>query len=58
MTPKERSTRKILFTNNFDLNLRKQIVKSFIWSAALYGADRWTLGKVDKQYLGSFEVRC
>jgi hypothetical protein len=25
---------------------------------ALYGADPWTLGKVDKQYLGSFEMGC
>ena len=50
MTPKQRSTKKTLFTNNLDLNLRNQLVKSFIWSIAVYGADPWTLG--------SFEVRC
>jgi len=39
MNPKQRSARKTLFTNNLDINLRKQLVKSFIWSTTLYGAD-------------------
>jgi len=39
MTPNQRSAGKTLFTNNLDINLRKQLVKSFIWSTTLYGAD-------------------
>jgi hypothetical protein len=32
-------------------------VKCYIWSIALCGADVWTL-KVDRKYLGSFEMWC
>jgi hypothetical protein len=27
------------------------------WSIALYGAETWTLQKVDQKYLESFEIR-
>jgi hypothetical protein len=40
------------------LNLRKKLVKSYIWSIALYGIETWTLGKVDQKYLESFEMWC
>ena len=30
-------------TNKFDLNLRKKLVKFYIWSIALCGAETWTL---------------
>jgi hypothetical protein len=33
-------------------------VKCYIWSIALYGAETWTLQKVDQKYLGSFEMWC
>jgi hypothetical protein len=39
--------KKTLFTSKLDLNLRKKLVKFFIWSSALYGAETWTLWKVD-----------
>jgi hypothetical protein len=42
------SSEKItLFTRKLDLNLRKKLVKCYIWSIALYGAGNWTLRKVD-----------
>jgi hypothetical protein len=50
--------KKILFTNKLDLNLRKKLVKCYIWSVALCGAEIWTLRKVDQNYLGSFEYSC
>ena len=31
--------KKTLFTSKLDLNLRKKIVKYYIWSMALYGAE-------------------
>jgi hypothetical protein len=37
--------KKNLFTSKLDLNLRKKLVKCYIWSIALYGAETWTLGK-------------
>jgi hypothetical protein len=46
------------FTSKLDLNLRKKLVKCYIWSIALYGAETWTLRKVDQKYLESFEMWC
>jgi hypothetical protein len=35
--------KKTLFTSKLDLELRKKLVKCYIWSIALYGAETWTL---------------
>ena len=50
--------KKNLFTSKLHLNLRKKLVKCYIWSTALYGAEIWTLRKVDQKYLESFEMCC
>jgi hypothetical protein len=50
--------KKNLFTSKLDLNLRKKLVKCYIWSIALYGAETWTLRKLDQKYLESFEMWC
>jgi hypothetical protein len=47
-----------LFTSKLDLNLRKKLVKCYIWSITLYGAETWTLRKMDQNYLESFEMWC
>jgi hypothetical protein len=39
-----------------DLELRKKLVKCYIWSIALYGAETWTLRAVDQKHLDSFEM--
>jgi len=36
--------------------LRKKLVKCYIWSIALYGAETWTLRGVDQKHLESFEM--
>jgi hypothetical protein len=41
-----------------DLELRKKLVKCYVWSIALYGAETWTLRAVDQKHLESFEVCC
>jgi len=41
-----------------DLNLRKKLVKCYIWSMALYGAETWALRAADQKYLESFETWC
>ena len=41
-----------------DLNLRKKLVKCYIWSKAFYGAETWTLRAADKKHLESFEMWC
>ena len=43
--------KKALFTSKLDLNLRKKLVKCYIWSMALYGAETWTLQTADQKYL-------
>jgi hypothetical protein len=50
--------KKTLFTSKLDLNLRKKLVKCYIWSITLYGAETWTLRKVDQKYLESLEMWC
>jgi hypothetical protein len=50
--------KRILFTSTMDLELRKKLVKCYIWSIALYGAETWTLRAVDQKHLESFEMWC
>jgi hypothetical protein len=50
--------KKNLFTGKLDLNLRKKLVKCYIWSMALYGAETWTLQAVDQKHMESFEMWC
>jgi hypothetical protein len=52
------NNKKNLFTSKLELNLRKKLVKCYIWSIALCGAETWTLGKVDQKYLESSEMWC
>jgi hypothetical protein len=49
--------KKTLFNSKLDLNLRKKLVKCYIWSMDLYGAaETWTLRVADQIYLESFEM--
>jgi len=40
------------------LGLRKKLVKCYIWSIALYGAEIWTLRELDQEHLESFDMWC
>jgi hypothetical protein len=51
---KAASNKKTLFTSKLDLELRKELVKCYIWSITLYGVKTWTLRKLDQKYLESF----
>ena len=50
--------KRALFTNTLDLKSRKKLVKCYIWSIALYGAESWTLRTVDQEHPESFETWC
>jgi hypothetical protein len=50
--------KKTLFSSKLNLELRKKLVKCYIWSIDLYGAETWTIRKLDQKYLESFEMWC
>ena len=50
--------KRAFFTSTLDLELRKKLVKCYIWSIALYGAETWMLRAVDQKHLESFEMWC
>ena len=50
--------KRALFTSTLDLELRKKLVKCYIWSIAFFGAETWTLRAVDQKHLESFEMWC
>jgi hypothetical protein len=39
-------------------NVRKKLMKSYIWNIALYGAENWTLQKIHQKYIESFDMLC
>jgi hypothetical protein len=43
-----------LFPSKLDLKLRKKLVKGYILSIAVYGAENCTFWKVDEKYLDLF----
>jgi hypothetical protein len=46
--------KKTLFNSKLDLNLRKKLVKCYIWSIALSGAETWEHRKVVQNYRERF----
>jgi len=43
-----------IFPDKFE----EKLVKFYIWSISLYGAENWTLPAVDHKHLESFEMWC
>jgi hypothetical protein len=50
--------KRALFTGTLDLELRKKLVKRYILSIALYGAETWLLRAADRKHMESFEMWC
>ena len=50
--------KRAVFTSTLDLEMRKKLVKCYIWSIALYGAETWTLRAVDQKQLENSEMWC
>jgi hypothetical protein len=50
--------KRALFASTLDLELRKKLVKCYIWSIALYGAATGTRWAADRKQLESFEMWC
>jgi hypothetical protein len=47
--------KKTFSCSKFDLDLRKNLAKCYIWTTSLYEAENWTSRKLDQKYLESFE---
>jgi len=48
--------KRALFTSILVLKLRKKLIKCYIWSMALYGAETWTIRAADQKHLESFDM--
>ena len=56
---KEVFNRKMsLLTSKMNIELKKKLVRCYVWSIALYGSETWTLRKLERKYLESFEMWC
>jgi hypothetical protein len=52
------NNKRFLITSKMNLELRKKLLKCYIWSVALYGAETGTVWGVDQKQLESFEMWC
>jgi len=50
--------KQLLCSNNFSLETKKKLIKSYIWSVALYGLETWTLRKSEERFVNAVETRC
>jgi len=50
--------KQLLCSNNLSLEMKKELIKSCIWSVALYGSETWTLGKNEERVVNAFETWC
>jgi hypothetical protein len=50
--------KKVFFHQQIGRELKKKLVKCYVWSIALFGDETWTLRKVDQKYVESFEMWC
>lgn len=50
--------KNLLTSRNIDLTIRKRLLKTYVWSVALYGCETWTIGKSEEKRLMAFEAWC
>ena len=50
------NNRRELLTKRMNKELKKRIIKTVVWSVALYGAETWTLRQSEKNRLEAFEM--
>jgi len=48
--------KQLLCSNNLSLEMKKTLIKSCVWSVALYGSETWTLGKNEEGVINAFET--
>ena len=54
---KEAFNRKMsVLTSKLNIELKKKLVRCYVWSIALYGSETRTLRKLERKYFDSFEM--
>ena len=48
--------KKMLLTSNINMELKKRIIRSTVWSVMMYGAETWTLTQADRKSIEAFEM--
>ena len=48
--------KRSIFCGSLEKELRKRLVKWFVWSVVLYGAETWTLRRDEEKRLEAFEM--
>jgi len=47
-----------LLTKRMSTSLKKRVIKTVVWSTALYGSETWTLKQAERNRLEAFEMWC
>jgi hypothetical protein len=50
--------KKNVLTSTLDLKFRKKLLRCYVWSIALYGAETWTLRAGEQIHLKRSEMWC
>ena len=45
-----------LLTSKLNIELKKKLVRCYVWSIALYGSETWTLRKLEGKYLEKLTI--
>ena len=56
MEKKLLTEKRSIFCGSLEKELRKKLVKFFVWSVVLYGAEIWTLRRNEQKQLEAFEM--
>ena len=56
--PRQNTVNMQFTINDISLKLKKQLVKSLVWSIALYGSESWAVKKCDEKRITAFELWC
>jgi hypothetical protein len=50
------SKKNMFISRNIDVKVRKNLLKAYVWSVALYGNETWTIDKTEEKRLLAFET--
>jgi len=49
---------KLLTSKKIHLNIKKRLIKTYVWSVATYGCETWVINNTEKKKLEAFEMCC